>query len=566
LTDSGEFLGTLEYVSPEQISGRELDGRSDEYSLACSAFEMLCGQPPFRREQSVSVMYAHLHEPPPPISLFRRGLPAGIDSVLGRALAKAPADRYPSCGEFASALRQVLDGKPARHGQAPADQGQRPASQRQRPAGHPATQPVLQAAAIDTQPAGRRDAPTHRFTRLAPPAYPRRARRREWWRSPAPVAGLLALVLAAGGYLLATHRPAGAAAGGHGPARPAGLQVPGCTHATASAPPLTGVVPNNIRIPGAFGVATEGQYAFVSGGGAVTVLQAGSTAGTLAIRRVISVPGANKGDALTNDGQYLLAARGSGAAVISVPNALAGAPAVVGTLTSSTGGAGAAQVVLSPDDNYAFVTLQDSDKLAVYNLQKALGSHFATSGFVGDVRVGKGPEGLAASGDSLYVANTNYLTVVSMSRAERGQAPAVVANVPAGCHGPARAQVSADRKILWVTVPGSDALLGFSTASLGSGSGTNPLVARVRVGEQPLGLALDPGSSTRIVVADSDQGKLPGRRPSLAIVDTVAGTPTVVGYIFTGGLPRQAAFMRDGRTLLVTNAGRVQVFDLGVAS
>ena len=62
LTATGQFLGTLDYVSPEQIEGRPVDGRADEYALACSAFEMLCGEPPFQREQGVSVMYAHLSD------------------------------------------------------------------------------------------------------------------------------------------------------------------------------------------------------------------------------------------------------------------------------------------------------------------------------------------------------------------------------------------------------------------------------------------------------------------------------------------------------------------------
>ncbi len=108
ITATGQFLGTLDYVAPEQIEGRQVDGRSDLYSLACSAFEMLCGEPPFRREQGVSVMYAHLSEAPPPLTLRRPELPAAVDGVMASALAKAPADRYASCREFAAALRSAL--------------------------------------------------------------------------------------------------------------------------------------------------------------------------------------------------------------------------------------------------------------------------------------------------------------------------------------------------------------------------------------------------------------------------------------------------------------------------
>jgi serine/threonine protein kinase len=108
LTAKNQFLGTLDYAAPEQIEGRPLDGASDQYALACSAFEMLCGEPPFRREQGVSVMYAHLSEPPPLVTGRRPDLPAAVDEVLAKGLAKAPGDRYASCREFAAALRLAL--------------------------------------------------------------------------------------------------------------------------------------------------------------------------------------------------------------------------------------------------------------------------------------------------------------------------------------------------------------------------------------------------------------------------------------------------------------------------
>ena len=112
LTGTGTFLGTLDYVSPEQIEGKPVDGRADEYSLACAAFELLSGVPPFRRDQAMAVMYAQLHQPPACVSSVNPELPAGADAVFARALAKVPADRYGSCREFSAALRMAL-GVPA---------------------------------------------------------------------------------------------------------------------------------------------------------------------------------------------------------------------------------------------------------------------------------------------------------------------------------------------------------------------------------------------------------------------------------------------------------------------
>jgi DNA-binding beta-propeller fold protein YncE len=119
LTGTGTFLGTLDYISPEQIEGKPVDGRADEYALACAAFELLSGSPPFQREEAMAVMYAQLSEPPPPVTSRRRDLPLAVNDVFFKALAKGPADRYTSCREFAAALRDAL-------GIRPYDSGERP--------------------------------------------------------------------------------------------------------------------------------------------------------------------------------------------------------------------------------------------------------------------------------------------------------------------------------------------------------------------------------------------------------------------------------------------------------
>jgi serine/threonine protein kinase len=105
---AGQFAGTLDYLAPEQIQGRALDGRTDLYSLACAGFELLCGTPPFGHDHGPTVMYSHLYVPPPAVSARRTDLTAAVDRVLATALAKNPADRYPTCGQFAEDLRTAL--------------------------------------------------------------------------------------------------------------------------------------------------------------------------------------------------------------------------------------------------------------------------------------------------------------------------------------------------------------------------------------------------------------------------------------------------------------------------
>jgi Protein kinase domain len=105
LTQTGQFVGTLDYMAPEQIEARPVDGRADLYALACAAFEMLSGAPPFKRDQDLGVVFAQLSQPPPAMTACRPDLPPAVDRVLARALAKSPGDRYQSCLDFATSLR-----------------------------------------------------------------------------------------------------------------------------------------------------------------------------------------------------------------------------------------------------------------------------------------------------------------------------------------------------------------------------------------------------------------------------------------------------------------------------
>jgi serine/threonine-protein kinase len=105
LTLTGQFMGTLDYMAPEQAEGHAVDGRADLYALACTAFEMLAGQPPFKRDQGFAVLWAQLSAPAPSLRALRPDLPPAVDQVMARALAKAPDDRYRTCTEFAGALR-----------------------------------------------------------------------------------------------------------------------------------------------------------------------------------------------------------------------------------------------------------------------------------------------------------------------------------------------------------------------------------------------------------------------------------------------------------------------------
>ena len=104
----GSLLGTSDYVAPEQIRGDEVAGGADVYALGCMLFECLTGEGPFRRPSEVATLFAHLEEDPPSASARHSPLPAAIDPVLARALAKEPGERQSSCAELVADASAAL--------------------------------------------------------------------------------------------------------------------------------------------------------------------------------------------------------------------------------------------------------------------------------------------------------------------------------------------------------------------------------------------------------------------------------------------------------------------------
>src|SRR5262249_33561542 len=109
-TSTGRWVGTLDYVSPEQIRGELASARSDVYSLGAVLFECLTGSVPFPRPSEVAVMYAHLNTPPPSAHDCRPELPASLDPVLAAALAKEPDEQPISAAELVAHASDELTG------------------------------------------------------------------------------------------------------------------------------------------------------------------------------------------------------------------------------------------------------------------------------------------------------------------------------------------------------------------------------------------------------------------------------------------------------------------------
>lgn len=121
LTEANVAVGTISYVAPEQLLGKSLDGRADQYALAATTFFLLTGAPPFQDSNRAVVLSHHLNSPPPRISERRPEL-AHLDAVLAKALAKDPNKRYPTCAEFARALSQADRAESPRSAERPTTQ------------------------------------------------------------------------------------------------------------------------------------------------------------------------------------------------------------------------------------------------------------------------------------------------------------------------------------------------------------------------------------------------------------------------------------------------------------
>jgi len=346
------------------------------------------------------------------------------------------------------------------------------------------------------------------------------------------------------------------------------LASPGCSTSIAPSPQLSGVRTATTDVPGnPFGVAVtkDGRWAFVALQQSIEVLRIGAALAPARVR-VVALPQGSMalGLTLTPDGRYLLAASNAGAVVLDIARAEQGAAAgvVLGTLRAP-GEAGAIEVAVSPDGTFAFVSEEDTDATAVFNLRLALTRGFGAADYVGKIPLGVAPVGLAVSPDGrwLYATSevadnsirTGTLTVIDLRRAEIDTASSITAVADAGCE-PVRVIASADGSQVWVTARASDDVLCFAAARLPA-TPSRALVAIVPVGEAPVGLIMVRGGS-RIVVADSNRFGASGARSDLGVVDVaaaLAGKPALLGHIPAGKFPREMALERDGSVLLAGN-------------
>jgi hypothetical protein len=396
LTAAGKFVGTPDFSAPEQIAGETVDGRADQYSLACVAFSLLTGAVPFARGDAMAALFAHVNAPPPALTGIRPELPAAVDEVMAKALAKDPAGRYESCAAFARALRGALgsgtdafpgapaagtfaapgyeatvtaEGRPG--GPGPAGQaGWPPPAAPAGPAGWPGPQPPTGPAGwpgpqAPTGPAGwpGPQPPTGPAGWPGPPAPAGPA---GWPGTPAPAGAAGWPGPAAPSGPAATFPPGADGAGPYGGAQPGPPAMPGPGQARRPPRRNTGLIVGLSVGAAVIGVSESGQHGQTPGPPGGMNAAAGAPAASLA--GTLTAPdGALMSDAFFSaDGRYIAAA-GTGAEVYIWNSATRQR---VQTLSVGTGDR-ADPVGFSADDQTVYVI--DSTSKQLYDFDVATG-------------------------------------------------------------------------------------------------------------------------------------------------------------------------------------------------
>jgi serine/threonine-protein kinase len=520
LTGTGHFIGTLDYISPEQIEGRPVDGRADQYALACAAFEMLAGQPPFPRDQGLAVVAAHLSTPPPPVSSRRPGLPAGVDEVLARALAKAPSDRFASCGDFAEALRAAL-------GLAPYDDTGS--------AARPARRTPTQVATPPAKPAAVTPDPSAVTSEPADSSRPR------------PGAGDVPRTGSAPGREGAWAATVDASQAGVRPRRepvpsaPGPRPEPGYPAAGVAAPvprpdQVKGWRPNRrvsvIAAAGAALAAAAIIAVVISLGSTPTGHRSASTGHGSASTGHGSTPTGHGSTpialVLPPSTAYVTNYLGNTVTPIDVATGTAGSPI--------TGVNNPGAIATAPDGKTAYVTSFFGDAVTPIDL--------ATGSVGTPIVVGNDPEAIAITPDG----KTAYVVISPDNGNSNGNGAVTPIDLATGSVGHP-IQVGNEPDAIAITRDGATAYVvnnGSGTVTpidLATGSAGTP----IQVGNQPDAVAFTPDGQTAYVVNSETSGNN-GTVTPIDVATGIAGTPIQVGQG-----PDAIAITPDGKTAYVAN-------------
>jgi DNA-binding beta-propeller fold protein YncE len=516
LTKTGAFVGTPDYMPPEQIKGERADARADVYALGCLLFHALTGRPPYDRDTEVAKMYAQLHDPPPSVAESAPGTPADLEAVIGRALAKAPDQRYPSAGDLGRAARAALVGT------AP--------SQPERSLATGLAAPQAPAAAATAPPGVGPTAAGPGPTAAGP--GPTAA-------SPGPTAASPGPTPADPGPTAASPGPTAAAAPPAAPAARAPSSAPSPPPSPAAPPPPSRARQRERAPRRALPIAIAGLLALGAGAGVLAAAGvfsgdsdeepaaardgAGSgdstgkpTPARRAPKRVATIPAGDGPDGIAVNGGIVWVSNSRGNALTRIDtesNRATGEPVPVG---------------LNPDQVVAadgLVWVANTDSGNVTRLEAD-----PEPGAASTIEVGAGPEGLSLGRQFLWVANGDDDSVsrIDPDSATAVGGPIAVQNKPIG--------IFAGKDTVWVTNSFSGTVTRLDPSS------AEPLGPPVRVGKN-IRAVIEAFGSTWVSSVDED---------TVSRLDPKSGRP-VGDPIQVGDRPKEMAVA--GGFLWVVNEG-----------
>jgi serine/threonine protein kinase len=575
LTGTGQFLGTLDYVAPEQIEGRPVDGRTDLYALAGAAFEMLGGVPPFKRDQGLAVLWAQISEQPPPLTQRRPDLPPAVDQVMAKALAKTPRDRYSHCLDFAAALRESCGLRP--------EDSSDPGGPAQPVAGGPSARPRQPTeVAAPSGPAGQ-PAPPRQPTEVAMPSGPAAPP-----RPPTEVAA----PSGPAGQPAPPRQPTEVAA----PSGPAAGPAPAEEAAAARSAELSGPPTEAARIPGAKGSTKPGLTEPAPPGG--TAAPGGARGGYGPVpgfgppadpgqasgyrppprpwyrsRGVVALAAAAVVVILLGGGYFLIGGGsgtgtgtggGGGAPPLKLPGCTT-ATASARTLSNVTSssvklGRKPFAVMVTPDKKFTFVTIGGA--LAVLsNGPVHLNGHGLAPKLLHTLQLPGASKGMAITDDGKYllIAADGGAKVLDVAAAEQGNAVVVgTLNSPGG-RGAVQVSLSPDNQFAFVTRQTSGGMAVFNLGqALANGFAPSSFVGLVPTGEEPVGVAVssDPAHKWLYVTSMRQVGAPNPSQGFVSVVDRhtaeVNPAKAVVKNVTAGCSPVRVMTNADGSVVWVT--------------
>ena len=567
LTNTGAYIGTLDYMAPERFIGHDVDGRADIYSLACLLHQCLTGAPPFGGRELPALMYAQLYYPPPEASSLVEGVPPALDAVIARGMAKDPKDRFPTAGALAAAAREALlaeaptpqmmelqhtwteipDPTWQAATAAAAWQGvAEPPGPEPEPAGEPATRAVpyipTQAAAAyrvddgdDTRPPENMPPGTSLDpdgSRVPPGvATGGPARGRAWRRLgvlilAAAAALAVAIVLV---VMASSGKKTGGASAGQSP-----VSVPGFAPPAVAGTIPVGGTPNYVQ------VAPNGQFAYITNPGARTITVFNTTndrvSGTIPIPQ-----GPPQAVSFSPDSRTAyVSVYGSHSAPL-----IAFIDTATGKVTSTV-----------PVDNHEpgpSATSQDGLSLYVPNHNMAQGGagdnvldviDLATKKVIDSIQVKANPHwAVVDNKNGLFYVTDHMSAVVTVLNAKTNR---IITTIPVG-ETPHSAALSPDGSRLAVTSYSGNAVFLINTA-------TDQMIKQIPVGREPLDITYSPDGRYLFTVNNLDN--------TVTVIDTADNL--VIAEIPTGKAPTSISVLPNGREAYVTdeNSGAIEILNL----